>query len=718
MQSIGARIAEARRRQFVGRSAEASLFKNALASPELPFCILYLYGTGGVGKTSLLQSFGGLCDDVGVPHTSLDARNMAPSPDAFSDTLRNALDLPETADPIAFLQKTDERRVLFLDTFELLDGMQAWLRDGFLTHISENVLVVAAGRQMPSEAWLLDSAWNALFHSVRLENFSPDESRAYLAQRTVPPALHEAAISFTHGHPLALSLLADLQAVVPDAAAALEETATPEIVNILLKRFIAQTPSALQKSTLELCSVVRTTNEALLREMLFPQSNPAADGEDGWGSASNEDVAALFMWLRGLSFVDVGPSGVFPHDIAREALLADLKWRDPDWFAELHRRARTYYIGQLQKASGEETQKQFLYDGVFLHRDSPIVRSAFTWQETSSVFASPLRPSDIEGLCQMVARYEGDGAVRAARHWFEAQPESVVVFRNAVAHSGERDAGEPLAFYCMLALHQMTSADYAADPAAALIGNYIKEFGPLRENEGAACLRFWMTRDTYQDASPLQSLLIVHALRHFLTRGQRLAYTFFCCQKSNNWQAVLEYADIAPIGEYLLDEKCCSIWGHDWRRVPLALWLERIGQKEIGGTLRAAEQDAPSAPDAVYLALTQAEFSAAVLEALRHVNRPDKLQNNPLLRSHLFAPDAASPAALKKLIGETSEVLNGPVPRAQRGYLALRHTYLTPAATQEDAADRLGLPFSTYRRHLGEGIAALTKLLWQKEING
>jgi hypothetical protein len=49
---------------------------------------------------------------------------------------------------------------------------------------------------------------------------------------------------------------------------------------------------------------------------------------------------------------------------------------------------------------------------------------------------------------------------------------------------------------------------------------------------------------------------------------------------------------------------------------------------------------------------------------------------------------------------------------------ALHHTYLRSAATQQAAADLLDLPMSTFRRHLAEGVARLTDLLWQRARAG
>ncbi len=57
-------------------------------------------------------------------------------------------------------------------------------------------------------------------------------------------------------------------------------------------------------------------------------------------------------------------------------------------------------------------------------------------------------------------------------------------------------------------------------------------------------------------------------------------------------------------------------------------------------------------------------------------------------------------------------------PRDAKLYRALYHTYLQPAPTQEQAAELLDLPFSTFRRHLKAGIIRVAQSLWQKELGG
>lgn len=57
--SLGDRLRAARQRRFVGRSGELELFRRALSSPYDSFTVLFVYGPGGVGKTSLLDMLAG-----------------------------------------------------------------------------------------------------------------------------------------------------------------------------------------------------------------------------------------------------------------------------------------------------------------------------------------------------------------------------------------------------------------------------------------------------------------------------------------------------------------------------------------------------------------------------------------------------------------------------------------------------------------------------------
>ena len=122
------------------------------------------------------------------------------------------------------------------------------------------------------------------------------------------------------------------------------------------------------------------------------------------------------------------------------------------------------------------------------------------------------------------------------------------------------------------------------------------------------------------------------------------------------------------------------------------------------------------------MVLSETEFTESVIEALRHHAHPDRWRENALLRSRLVMDRAGGQAAIEKRIAALAGLIQDALadlqrsPRQNQFYRALYHTYIQSAATQEQAAELLDLPFSTYRRHLKSGIERVTELLWQKEL--
>ena len=433
------RLQAARRRRFVGRAPERTLFESALTAPELPFCVLYVYGPGGVGKTTLLKEFMQLAEATGARPFYIDARNVDPAPDLLITALQGAMGLVPPAAPLEQLAAAPGRQLILIDTYETLAPLDGWVREAFLPQLPDNTLVVLAGRRAPAAGWRTDPGWHGMFRILPLRNLSPDESRAYLSRREVPPAQHREVLRFTHGHPLALSLVADVFAQRGDFD--FHPEAEPDVVKALLEELVQKVPSPAHRAALEMCALVRLTTEDLLADTLTP-----------------DDPHELFEWLRDLSFVDSGPLGLFPHDLAREALVADLRWRNPTWYAELHRRARVYFGAALQKNAAQE-QQRVLFNYMFLHRDNPMVRPFMEWQESGSVLPGALEDGDRPALRAMVAQHEGPESAGLADHWFTRQPQGVVLFRDTAQH--------PVAFLARVALEDATEDDLHIDPAVA-----------------------------------------------------------------------------------------------------------------------------------------------------------------------------------------------------------------------------------------------------------
>ena len=447
--SLAERLSAARHSQFVGRIDELKLFESAIfpqqrdsilertssapnyanAATELPFHVLHVFGPGGVGKTTLLSEFTRLCQQTQTSAIYIDARNIEPAPESFLSALRSVMNLTPNESPLQVLASQLEHHVLLIDTYEILAPLDEWLREIFLPHLPESTLTVLAGRHSPSSSWRADPGWQSLIHILPLRNLSPDESRIYLTKRQVPTTQHCSVLDFTHGYPLALSLVADVFAQKGDVH--FQPDSVPNVIKALLEKFVQQVPSRFHRMALEACALVRLTTETLLATML-----------------GMPDVHELFEWLRGLSFIESGQLGLFPHDLAREVLIADLRWRNPDWYIELHGRARHYYTSRLEQTQGQE-QHRILFDYIFLHRDNPAVRPRFTWQENSSLLTDQFRQTDQPILLKMVTEYEGEQSARLLAHWLKRQPQGVLVFRDAeqqparaTQHGGELRAGQ------------------------------------------------------------------------------------------------------------------------------------------------------------------------------------------------------------------------------------------------------------------------------------
>lgn len=691
------RLHDTRQRLFVGRSAELGLFAEAVAAAVLPYFVLYVYGPGGIGKTTLLQAFLRHCAQQGVAAWYVDARLLDPLPEALLAALRRTLGLAGDADPMAALADRSARQVLLIDTCEAIAGLDGWLRETFLPQLPDQVLVVLAGRHAPEAAWTTDPGWQALMRVVPLRNLAPPDSRAYLTRRAIPDDYHAACLTLSYGHPLAISLLADVLEQRPDRALSLE--ASPDLIRVLLQRFLQEVALPVHRAALEVCALVHYTTEDVLAALLEEAEAPA-----------------VFAWLRDRSFIEAGRMGLFPHDLAREVLLSDLRWRNPEGYTWLHQRARRYYTERLKQAQGHAA-RTLLADYTWLHRDSPLLRPFFAqlrtgWQQSTAYFTDALHPDDPPRLAAMVDRHEGPASARWAQHWCTRQPQGVLVFRNP--------QGQPVGFLLTLALEHLPEADRAADPATEAAWQYLARHAPLRPGETALMARFWMDAEAHQAVSPVQNLISVQRVRQYLgTPG--LACSFIACHQPDFWQFIFAFADLhrLPEADFTLDGHRYGVFGHDWRAVPPLAWLDRLAERT--GTVVPEPQTSLS--EAPLLVLSRADFEAALRQAFRHYDRPSDLRGNPLLRARLVldrtGPDADEAdriEALRGLLTEAAAALQAS-PRAEKLYRALYRAYLHPAPSQEMAAERLGLPFSTYRRHLKAGLDQVTELLWQQELS-
>ena len=646
---LGDRLAAARRRAFVGRRAELDLITRVLDGRE-PATVVYVHGPGGVGKSSLLRQVGWLAEDAGRPVRRLDGHEFDPGP-------------------------VEPRGVLLVDEVDAIPGRRAAVLEALLADLPADAVAILAGRAAPPAAWRSDPGWQAILTPVRLGDLDDADARALLRQRGVPESAHAEALAFTHGHPLALALLAD----VARPAGAVPDGETVEMLGVLLDALVGSVPSPAHLAALEAAAQVAAVTEPLLAALL-----------------DVPDARELFDWLRDLAVVDVSPRGLHLHDVARAALARELRWRHPEAHARLHARARAFYDTALRGADPVGARR-VVFDVAFLHRDSPVIgpflRHLTPGGADDGLSTARATPTEVEAVLVAIARHEGAAAAAVTARWARVQPDAVTAVR---------DAGGGLAGWIVApALDRATAADRTGDPVAACAWAHAQAVPPGR-GETVLLVRHWGDVQVHQAVSPVQAHITLHLVRRYLTTPG-LAQVYVQHADPGFWASAMAYTGFEPAPG--------GLFVHDWRTVPPTAWMARLAGREHGAP------DGPVPP-----ALDEAGFAAAVRDALRDVGRPDRLVDSPLAGTRTVArrlPSGAAPAdrgrAVRDALLAAAAVVEAS-PRDRRAFRALHHTYLQPAATQAAAAELLDLPTTTYRRHLAAGIARVTELLWQEEV--
>jgi hypothetical protein len=462
-------------------------------------------------------------------------------------------------------------------------------------------------------------------------------------------------------------------------------------VATLVRRFVDVVPAGERRRALEACALSRVTTEALVRDAL-----------------ELDEAQGVFAWLRDLSFVESGPDGLFPHDLARDVLDADLRWRDPDGYKRLFRRVAGHVYGGLKSSRGRERQRA-AFDLKFLFRNVPSVLSPVDWDAWGHHYPEVAGPSDGPRILELVRAAEGEASAAVAERWLDRQPEGFLVVRD--------EDDDVRGFLGLLDLTSAGEQDRRADPGADAAWEHAHRAAPPRPDETITLTRFVVDREGYQGPSPTLNATPVATLLRYLDTP-RLAWDFLALYEPEPWDEYFALADLprAPGADFQVGGRRYGLYGHDFRRVPVDALMELWTERGLAGdvTWRPAPVDEP-------LVLSQPDFTDAVRQGLRDLHRPDLLARNPLLRTRL-ARDFAGPQppdadALARLLVAAVGALRRH-PRDDKLLRAVERTYVRPAPNQEAAAEVLGLPFSTYRRHLTQGVQRVVDGLWDHELYG
>ena len=676
-------------RTFVGREAELALLAESIATDPPAVPILLVHGPGGIGKTSWIERARALAASRGIDSVRLGARDVEPSVPGFARALAAAFGAPDAGTELAALLAhcaRAPRRLLVIDDFDRLAHLQGWLRECFLAELPATTRVLIASRDVPDAVWRTDPLWREAARVCGLRNLGADECGHYLAARGIAPAHHDAIARLSHGHPLALTLVADLVA----ATGAVPERLLRDVIRQLAERFTAQAPTDRHRGALEVCAHARVTTQALLADTV--DAHAAHD---------------LFDWLASLGFIESGTTGLFPHELVRDSIDDELRWRHRERHREVHRAVRDHLLRQVRDKG--PSARLALLDILFLHRKAEPMRPFVDFAALGNVYFEQGGASDLPSVLASLGG-ELPAAERAAfARWWSHRACSAWVVRPA--------ARQVVAATLSIDLALLRDDELDGDPVMAAVWRRLQEVAPPRPGDRQLLARWSIATGGTSAASAAMNALQMAQFHQWLSLPDLGAFVI-CTDHPDRWLPMMRHIGFARMSgcDRVVGDVPLGCYVHDWRAVPVSSWLDVMGDRELG--VERAMDDAGVGPAAARLSRT--EFERMVRDALRVCNDKAALAASPLVASAMVSGgrrDAERPfETLRRLIVEAVRAL-GDRPRDAKFSRALELTYLRPAGSQELAAERLGVPFGTYRYQLATGIERVAQALWALETD-
>ncbi|MEU4617018.1 AAA family ATPase [Streptomyces umbrinus] len=637
----------------MGREPERAVLDRMLTGAADAPLVAYMYGPGGIGKSSLVRYAAQQAELTGRRVVHVDGRFLDADPRRLEE-----LAAPACAEPGA---------VLLIDTFEQCQPLEAWLRENFLPRLADHAIVVVASRVAPDAEWSLDPGWAQLFTALAVRPFNAAQSHALLAARGVPAEQRGAFVAFAGGSPLALSLAAS----VPPAEPGAPWKPAGDVLTTLVERLVGDLPSAVHRRALEVVAQAYVTREPLLRAVL-----------------GDEDTDMVFSWLRQLPYIEATPEGLHPHDAVRATLEADLRWRDPERYDDV--RARISLAGlQTVRGATEGDALLRVAEWMFLFRDQGGPEDLYNYRTHPHIEETPLRPEDVPDVLHMAEQAEGPASAAAVAHWVRRQPEAFRVHRYA-------GSSAPASFMAILRLDAPLPKDHAEDPVIAAVWDLVETAAPLRPGEHLGIRRFAVQPGGHQQPSPLMELTSRRTVSDEMrTHGRAVTFTVF--ENADRWGRYLAAAGMPEVAAVDIDGRQQHVFGRDWRRQTVEQWVQHRARAAVTPVATWPATASSTGPGDQ---LPRAAFEEGVLEALRTWHTPREFATSVLLYSHLVPPGSPDPVAdLRGAIITALDALQIDPPGV-KAHEALTTTYIAASRTHKAAARRLGVPYGTYRRHL------------------
>jgi hypothetical protein len=636
--TLAARLEDTDRLRFTGRGAEIAFLDKCLDSDDPPASVVHIIGPGGIGKSALLREAARHARDRGIAVVAIDGRELGPAPGALEAALREAC--------------THDRLLVLLDSYERMTALDSQIRHELLPKLPDRAVVVIAGRGTPDPGWF-SGGWEALTARLDLGGLPPQEAQHLLAARGLTDDRVSAIVDWAAGSPLALALAADA-AVADPGWNATTAPDRPDILRSLLNRLVETELHGLRPSALGVAVVARTTTPELLRAVL-----------------PDEDADLSYRQLSELTITEELGTGIALHDLARKALLADLRLRNPELERDTRRRIADYLYSRGM--AGELTM---MIDMAHLV-ENPLLRWGFGWDGNVSFRIDSVRAGDAEVIEGRLVNNSHDREWwQLTRRYFTEAPDRVAVARDLSGH------------ICgfLVSMSLATAPAFADDEPIA--GPWLAH---ARGNAAAGESVLWHAAFDFTQGQ-VQAMLGVAGMLRCGAARPRFAYLPIdtALPGALEFARALGATHLAEL-DVQIGEATVQCHRLDYGEGGIFTFIRAQIYTELG--LPVPELPQPSAAD-----------PEAVRDILRNLRVPRELARSPLAQGTTVTERAES---VRRMVWQAAAEAFGDSESERLLRSVLVAGYLEPLRSHEEAASKLLLSRAAYFRRLRTAVERL-----------
>jgi hypothetical protein len=309
--------------------------------------------------------------------------------------------------------------------------------------------------------------------------------------------------------------------------------------------------------------------------------------------------------LAALPFTEATRDGLMLHDAVRRPLARSLRARNPSGGQADRRAAWMYLRRELAGAAGFELWR-YTADLLYL-LENPVVREAFFPSGESWLQVEPARPTDEEGIRNIVARHEKEEAGADLLRLWAHVPHAFSVVR--------REDRDCLGFYVAFDPGEVGPELLADDPVSASWLEHLRSH-PLPEGQKALFCRRWLSADEGEAPSEAQAACWLDLKRSYLEMRPQLQRVYLILDDPAPYAAVATELGFTLPPDLRVERDGDIHHGAmlDFGPGSVDGWLARLLAAEVGAAAMAPELDEDARElliEGRRLALTPLEFGVA-----------------------------------------------------------------------------------------------------------